>query len=175
METMEVSFLLAGLAVIICIPIIHLWRCKHRLSNHAFVVPLEEALPVNAPHVQQLISALSFIAGTRVPSTYVYRASLANAFVAALPLTPELYISDEVFEDANAADQSLEYLVAILAHEIAHLKLDHGMRHAALLYCRDLFIFRFMKSYCIKRLALLEKEADQEGLLIAKGYFSGNS
>ena len=170
---MEGTILLASIATLFLMLLgisIHLWLCKHKLHNHHHVNTLEKALPIHAPHVYQLIQELSSIANIDTPEVFIYRAALPNAFVAAMPLQANLYIADELFEEANESTSNpLQVLAYTLAHEIAHLKQKHAFKHALYTYLTFLQVYG-LTAWAKKKLCVIEKEADAEAENIMKQF-----
>jgi len=152
---------------------IRLWYCKENLKQHIHVNDLERALPVHAVWVYKLLQELSFIASIRTPKVFVYRAELPNAFVAAIPLQSEIYIADELFEEANASDKPIDTLAQTLAHEIAHLKLNHSFAHAIYTYLSFQHM-PMLSNLARNKLRKIEQEADDEAECIASQLHTSN-
>jgi len=175
---MEITVILATLigSLLICAlgVYIRLWYCKKNLTQHIHVNDLEKALPVHAIWVYKLLQELSFIASIEPPKVFVYRAELSNAFVAAMPLRSEIYIADELFEQANASHDPIDTLAQTLAHEIAHLKFNHSFTHAIYTYLS----YQHMPMLCNlakNKLRKIEQEADDEGEHIVSQLHASNS
>lgn len=165
---MEVAVILACVVLIdACMRVFRVWLCKRRLLRHPFVTPLSLAFPANAPFIQAMVDELSDIMKIDPPRVYVYRARLSNAFVTAMALRPELYIADEAFESANGHDHPLACLAALIAHELAHLKLNHAPKHAVWRYLSSI---RALSKAATRMLANLEQEADRLGAQVCGQY-----
>jgi len=175
MEAMEGTIILASITTLFLMLLLgislHLWLCKHKLHQHHHINSLEKALPIHAPHVQQLIQELSSIANIVEPDVFVYRAALPNAFVAAMPLQANLYIADELFEKANEARDPLHTLAYILAHEIAHLKQKHAFKHAFYTYLTFVQVCG-LTTWAKRKLCVIEEEADIEAENIVRQFYS---
>ncbi|MDQ6990775.1 MAG: M48 family metalloprotease [Mariprofundaceae bacterium] len=178
METMEGLIVLAtliGSLFIYALSIyIRLWYCKKKLKQHIHVNDLERALPVHAVWVYKLLQELSLIAAIHPPKVFVYRAELPNAFVAAMPLRSEIYIADELFEEANASHDPIDTLAQTLAHEIAHLKLNHAFTHAIYTYLSYQHI-PMLSDLAKNKLRTIEQEADDEAERIVSQLHNFNS
>jgi Zn-dependent protease with chaperone function len=170
METVESPIILAALIGSLLAytlgVFIRLWYCAKHLKQHIHVNSLERALPVNAVWVYKLLQELAHIASIDVPEVFVYRAELPNAFVAAMPLRSEIYIADELFEDANASHNPIATLTQTLAHEVAHLKLNHSFAHAIYTYLSYQHI-PTLSNFAKNKLQKIEQEADNEAERIA--------
>jgi len=176
MDTMEISFVLAAIALFYIAAIsLQLWKSDRHLIQHSHVMPLNQALPVQGNLIQQLISDMASIAEVLPPEVFVYRARLPNAYIAAMPLRPELFLSDEALEQANESDRPLENLAQLVGHELAHIRLHHALYHAAITFIAQSqsFIFFPLRSLCLVSLNKLESSADLEGSHIAKRYLAG--
>jgi len=172
---MEVTFVLAAIILFHVGSIfIALWKANLRLIHHPHVMPLAQALPVQGETFRQLIADMSACAGVSVPDVFVYRSQLPNAFISAIPLHPELFLSDESLEEANESQTPLDAFTQLIGHELAHIKLHHKLYHAVIMYfdqSTSLWLQPFKKA-CQTSLQKLELEADTEGSLIAKRYLA---
>jgi len=178
METMENSIILAGLIGSLLAyalgVVMRLWYCKKNLKQHIHVNSLERALPVHAEWVYKLVQELSLIASIDTPKVFVYRAELPNAFVAVMPLRSEIYIADELFEDANASPDPIYTLAQTLAHELGHLKLNHAFAHAIYTYISYQRI-PMLHNFAKKQLQNIEQEANNEADYIVSQLHASDS
>jgi len=155
--------------------VIRLWYCTKNLKQHIHVNSLERALPVHAEWVYKLLQELSLIASIDTPKVFVYRAELPNAFVAVMPLRSEIYIADELFEDASTSDDPIHTLAQTLAHELAHLKLNHAFAHTIYTYLSYQHI-PMLHNFTKKQLRKIEQEADDEAdYIVAQLHVSNSS
>lgn len=170
---MEIAFVLAAIVLFhICAVCIGLWKANQHLINHQHVMPLIDALPVQGELIQQLIVDMSGCAGIQPPDVFIYRSRLPNAFISAIALRPELFLSDEALEEANESSSPLEVFIQLIGHELAHIKLHHRLYHAPIMYIAQSTSFWFspFKRTCRRAIDKLESEADMEGARIAKLY-----
>jgi len=172
---MEIAFVLAAIIIFhVGSMSIALWKANQGLIHHPHVMPLAQALPVQGETFRKLIADMSACADIPVPDVFVYRSQLPNAFISAIPLRPELFLSDESLEEANENKMPLDAFTQLIGHELAHIKLHHKLYHAIIMYfdqSTSLWLRPFKKA-CRASLQKLELEADKEGSLIAKQYLT---
>lgn len=163
---MEIAFILAGIAL----SAIWLWqrmrRAKDTILHHPHVQPLDEALPVHGELIRELVNDLANIATVPAPEVFVYRANLPNAFVTQLHRRPKLFLADETFELANRdRGHTIDRLAAVIAHELAHLKLRQTRKHACLWWLARVGI-----PFARNGLARIEADADREAERILRQF-----
>jgi len=171
---MEIALLLAVIMLFLISAIgLQLWKSSRRLFQHQHVSPLAIALPVQGEPIQLMINDMSHCAGIPSPEVFVYRARLPNAFIASAPLRTELFISDEALEEASESANPLDTLAQLIGHELAHIKLRHGLYHVTIMYIAQStgVWLTPLKKICLSRLNKLEVAADKESAIIAGQYF----
>jgi len=172
---MEIALLLAAIILLhvsaICI---QLWNASRHLFQHPHVLSLAKALPVQGALIQQLINDMANLEDIESPAVFIYRSQLPNAYIAAMPLRPELLISDEALEHANQSRNPVKDLAQLIGHELAHIKLHHGLYHAPVMYIARSASFWFipLRRICNAILNKMEAEADQEGAKIVNQYLT---
>jgi len=155
-----VCLLIAFIALSIALHL--LWALK-RIHAHPYVEPAHIAVPGIAPYLSRLISDISKIAEIEPPELYFYRAQLPNAFAVATIMRSELFIADELLEEANLQEKRLDYLMRVICHEIAHLKNNDSVKLGLLTYISNLsvfFKFRFVQNKCTQLITKIEHQAD---------------
>jgi len=167
---MEIIIILACIALLYLLThTFRIWLCKRRLLNHQFVIPLSAAFPANAPLIRAMVDELAGILDISTPEVFVYRARISNAFVTAMALRAELYIADEAFESANEHENPLKSLASLIAHELAHIKLNHSLEHAVWLYLSSISL---LTNKAFQALQRIEEEADCLADQVCRRYFS---
>ncbi|MDX8407917.1 MAG: M48 family metalloprotease [Mariprofundaceae bacterium] len=170
---MEIAFILAAIILFhITIVSLQLWNGNQRLLHNPHVQPLAIALPVQGILIQQLINDMAKIAEIHPPEVFVYRACLPNAYIASMPLRPELFLSDEALEQASESNSPIEYMAQLIGHEMAHIRLHHALFHAPIMYLAQsrFFLFFPMRTICQVALKKIEASADNDGARIARLY-----
>ena len=137
------------------------WKTIH---SHPHVQPLDEVISADiALHLKTIIAKISNLAGIETPNIYICRAELPNAFAVASIMRTELFLTDELLEEANNKENKLEYLTMVLCHEIAHIQHNHSLEPGLWTYGFKVGIFfrvQAIHRYCKNRLIRLEDQAD---------------
>jgi len=141
---------------------LHLLWAWWRIHSHPHVEPAYIAIPEIEPYLSRMISDISKIAEITPPELFVCRARLPNAFVIATIMRAELFITDELLEEANDQHDKLRYLTGIICHEIAHLKNNDSIRLGLISYIHNLSAFmkiRLIEKACSRRILKIEQQA----------------
>lgn len=160
-------FIQCFLAVIVAIAFFVIARlswASYKLRNHPSVEPIAIAHPEIAPELNQLIHDISKAANLDFsPALFVRRGALPNAFIAAVIIRPELFISDELLEQCDTCNNGLEELMRVLCHEIAHLQRHDAIRLGLLTYIEQsshVLRLKFTERFAQNKIAHIEKQTD---------------
>jgi len=151
----------------------HLLWAWWRIHSHPHVEPAYIAIPEIEPYLSQMISDIAKLAKIAPPELYVCRAQLPNAFVIATIMRAELFITDELLEEANNLDNKLDYLTRIICHEIAHLKNHDSIRLGLITYINNLsssLHVRLIEQQCTLLITKIEQQADLTASALFKQY-----
>ena len=143
---------------------LHLTWAWWRIRTHAHVEPLHIASLGISHELHQLTHELGQLAGVERPLLFVRRARLPNAFVIAAIMRPEIYLTDELLEEASLREDGDDYLIGVLCHEIAHIKLNDNVRYGFWSYLDLLGSIFHLQAFCAvsrKRITAIEREADK--------------
>jgi len=151
------------IAVIALSMSLHLLWAWYHIHASPHVEPVDIAVPNIAPYLSRMISDISGIAGIDPPSLYVCRAQLPNAFAVATIMRAEIFVTDELLEEANDRQDQFNYLMQVLCHEIAHIKNQDAIRLGLITYVYHLSQFlklRVVETKCNQLIAKAEHRAD---------------
>ncbi|MDX8396024.1 MAG: M48 family metalloprotease [Mariprofundaceae bacterium] len=168
---MTTAFALIAIAALsIALHLLWAWRCIHA---HPHVEPAYIAIPEIEPYLSRMIKDISKVAEITPPELFVCRARLPNAFVIVTIMRSELFITDELLEEANNQQHKLDYLTSIICHEIAHLKNQDSIKLGLITYMNNISAclhFRFVEEKCDRLISLIEQRADLTASDLFKEY-----